>query len=163
MAVETDMEAAPVDALRRWRRHLEIVWERLDPRAVIPSYAHEGDAGFDLVVVEAAVVMPGEAARLSIGLRAALPPGFWVWVTSRSSTWDRGFVVLDGKIDSGYRGEWFARLLNHTREPVHVEPGDRLVQGIVFSVLEAAMLEGRVDPDATTRGAGGFGSTGARS
>ncbi len=145
------------------RRFLEVVWEKTHPDAVIPSYAHEGDAGFDLSCVEGLAIPSGGHARVPVGLRAELPPTYWIWITSRSSTWDRGLMVIDGKIDSGYRGEWFARVFNWTDRDVIVEPGDRLVQGVIMRVYTAAMLEGQVDVAGTTRGAGGFGSTGHRS
>lgn len=145
-----------------YRRYLEVVWERLHPDAVVPRYEHPGDAGFDLVCVDGATIGPGESARIPIGLRAELPPAFWVWITSRSSTYDRGLTVIDGKIDAGYRGPWFARVVNHTDRPVVVSSGDRLVQGILMPVLTAAHTEGAVDPEGTSRGAGGFGSTGHR-
>lgn len=138
------------------------IWEKTHPDAVIPHYEHEGDLGFDLSIVEGSVVPPGQSARFPIGLRAALPPGIAVWITSRSSTFDRGWDVIDGKIDSGYRGEWFARVKNNLGIPNRADPGDRLVQGIALEVLTLRMVEGKVDVDGTTRGAGGFGSTGLK-
>jgi dUTP pyrophosphatase len=80
--------------------------KRLHPDAVIPKYAHEGDAGFDLVAVEDTIIEPGETKLVRTGLAFELPPGYEIQVRPRSgiSLKTKLRVVL-GTVDSGFRGE----------------------------------------------------------
>jgi dUTP pyrophosphatase len=141
----------------------KIVWERLRPRAVIPAPKHEGDAGADLVCAEGVSLEPWEFRDIPVGLRAAVPTGYYARITGRSSTIRvRGMEVHEGIIDEGYRGEWFVAVTNRNPHPVSVEEGDRLGQVILCRLEVIESEEGIVDVAATSRGADGFGSTGLK-
>jgi dUTP pyrophosphatase len=136
---------------------------RLDPRAVLPARAHDGDAGLDLRALEGATLAPGTRAMLRTGLAVELPPGHAGLVLPRSGLAARHGIALvnaPGLIDAGYRGELQVLLLNTDRsETFTVEPGDRIAQLVVAPVVLAQPVEvSELAPAA--RGDGGFGSTG---
>ena len=137
---------------------------RLDERAVLPTRAHEGDAGLDLHALEPAVLAPGERASVGTGIAVEIPPGRAGLVLPRSGLAARhGISVVNapGLIDSGYRGEVRVLLLNTDRaQPFEILAGARIAQ----LVLVAVQLSVAVEVDAlgdSERGAGGFGSSGA--
>lgn len=135
---------------------------RLHPDAVPPTYAHDGDAGLDLVAVEAVELAPGQRHAVSTGWAMAIPEGWVGLVHPRSGLALRqGLTVANapGTIDAGYRGEVKVLLLNLGTEPVVVEVGQRVAQLLLQRVGRARVLEVD-DLDATGRGGGGFGSTG---
>ena len=105
---------------------------------------------------------PGARARISTGLRVALPPGTEGQVRPRSGLALRHGVTLPnapGTIDSDYRGELQVLLWNAGGEPFVVKRGDRIAQLVVAPVLRA-QLEVVASLESTARGDGGFGSTG---
>lgn len=136
--------------------------QRLDPQATLPAYAHPGDAGLDLASAEARTLQPGERVALSTGLAVAVPDGWVGLVHPRSGLSLRdGVTVVNapGTVDSGYRGELKVLLVNLGDQPVTIEHGDRVAQLVLQRVGRASVVE--VDElDDTSRGAGGFGSTG---
>ena len=138
-------------------------FRRLSAAARPPAQAHEGDAGYDLHAAEAVTIAPGERASVGTGIAVAIPAGQAGLVVPRSGLAARhGISVVNapGLIDSGYRGELRVLLLNTDRaEPFPVEPGDRIAQLVLVDV-ETPDLEEVAELDETTRGAGGFGSTG---
>ncbi|MAE93332.1 MAG: dUTP diphosphatase [Deltaproteobacteria bacterium] len=130
----------------------------------LPAYASDGAAGLDLraAVTEDTVLEPGARARISTGLRVALPPGTEGQVRPRSGLALRHGVTLPnapGTIDSDYRGELQVLLWNAGGEPFVVKRGDRIAQLVVAPVLRA-QLEVVASLESTARGDGGFGSTG---
>lgn len=135
---------------------------RLDPSVPLPRYAHDGDAGLDLCAAEEVVLEPGQRAAVATGLAIAVPAGWVGLVHPRSGLALRqGLTVANapGTIDAGYRGEVKVILVNLGDEPVEIAPGDRVAQLVMQRVGVAEVVE--VDElDDTTRGAGGFGSTG---
>ncbi len=135
---------------------------RLDPRAVLPSYAHPGDAGLDLASCEVVEIAPGTAAMVRTGVAVALPPGTEGQVRPRSGLAAKYAVTVlnaPGTIDEGYRGELRVILINHGTEVFRVEPGMRIAQFVVCPVLRVDVAEA-ASLDGTERGADGFGSTG---
>lgn len=130
-----------------------------------PAYAQPGDAGADLRSSEAHVLGPGERALVGTGITFALPAGYAAFVVPRSGLAVRnGITVLNspGTIDAGYRGEVKVPLLNtDPNEEFRIEPGDRIAQLIVMPVSRAVFVPVTELP-ASTRGEGGFGSTGVR-
>jgi dUTP pyrophosphatase len=138
-------------------------FRRLSAAARPPAQAHEGDAGYDLHAAEAVTIAPGERASVGTGIAVASPSGQAGLVVPRSGLAARhGISVVNapGLIDSGYRGELRVLLLNTDRaEPFSVEPGDRIAQLVLVDV-ETPDLEEVTELDETTRGVGGFGSTG---
>jgi dUTP pyrophosphatase len=142
---------------------VDVLIVRLDPDLPLPSYAHPGDAGADLVAAQDVELAPGERALVPTGLAIALPAGYAAFVHPRSGLAARHGVTLvnaPGTIDAGYRGEIKVTLLNtDAGQPVRFRRGDRIAQLIIQRVERAAFHEVERLPG-SARGEGGFGSTG---
>jgi len=135
----------------------------LEPGLPLPTYAHEGDAGADLVAAEDVELPPGGRALVRTGIAIALPQGYVGLVHPRSGLAARlGVTVLNapGTVDAGYRGEILVNLVNHDRTiPAMLSRGDRIAQLIVQRVERARFAVVDELPD-SVRGSGGHGSTG---
>ena len=142
---------------------VDVLVRRLDPDVPLPSYAHPGDAGVDLVTTVRAEVAPGERVLLPTGVAIALPEGYAAFVHPRSGLavkYGVSLVNAPGTIDAGYRGEIKVSLVNlDPREPVVLERGDRIAQLVVQRVEHAVFHEVLALPG-SDRGEGGFGSSG---
>ncbi|MEV6843975.1 dUTP diphosphatase [Actinoplanes sp. NPDC051411] len=142
---------------------LSIPLRRLDPDLPLPSYAHPGDAGADLVAAEDTELLPGARAAVRTGVALAIPDGYVGLVHPRSGLAARlGVTVLNapGTVDAGYRGEILVILVNHDRvNTVKISRGDRIAQ-LVVQRVERAVFQVVDELDDTVRGAGGHGSTG---
>ena len=142
---------------------VDVLIQRLDPDLPLPSYAHPGDAGADLVTAEDVELAPGQRALVPTGMAIALPAGYAAFVHPRSGLAARhGVTVVNapGTVDAGYRGEIKVTLLNtDTTVPVRFRRGDRIAQLVIQRVEHAAFHEVRRLPG-SARGDGGFGSTG---
>lgn len=130
----------------------------------LPKYETEGSAGLDLVAAIDAdlVIQPGEVQLVKTGIAIALEKGFEAQVRPRSGlALKNGITVLNspGTVDSDYRGEVCAILINHSKVDFVVKRGMRIAQ-MVIARHEQAKIEEIADLDETKRGAGGFGSTG---
>lgn len=130
----------------------------------LPAYATPGAAGMDAVaaVMETVMLQPGERFPVPLGFCMAIPDGYEVQVRPRSGlALKHGITVPNspGTIDSDYRGEVKALLINLGAEPFAIERGMRICQLVPAAVTRArlAVVEALDD---TQRGAGGFGSTG---
>ena len=136
---------------------------RLKPEAVLPSRAHEGDAGLDLYACEAAHIGPGERWSVGTGVAVEIPDGHAGLVLPRSGLAKKHGIALvnaPGLIDSGYRGELRVLLLNtDPAETFRVEPGDRIAQLVISPITFADPVEAESLAD-SARGDGGFGSSG---
>jgi dUTP pyrophosphatase len=136
--------------------------KRLHPDAILPAYAHPGDAGLDLYAAVAAVIEPGESRLIGAGIAIELPPNTEAQVRPRSGlALKHSVTVLNspGTIDHGYRGEVGVILINHGRSPFDVRPGMKIAQLVVAACL-AVVVEDVGDLGDSARGQGGFGSTG---
>jgi len=142
---------------------VDILVVRLDHELPLPSYAHPGDAGLDLVTRVAAVVAPGERVLLPTGIAIALPEGYAAFVHPRSGLamkYGVSLVNAPGTIDAGYRGEIAVSVINlDPRDPVTFDRGDRIAQLVVQRVEHAVLHEVESLPG-SDRGEGGFGSSG---
>ena len=141
---------------------MTVAFKRLADEAVLPAYAHPGDAGMDLCSVQSLVIPPGGRALVPTGLAMALPSGYEAQVRPRSGlALKRGVTVLNtpGTIDEGYRGEVGVILANFGNTDFVVEKGDRIAQMVIAPVTRAEIVEVS-QVDETDRGTGGFGSTG---
>jgi dUTP pyrophosphatase len=142
---------------------VDVLVRRVDPDVALPSYAHPGDAGVDLVTTVRAEVAPGERVLLPTGLAIALPAGYAAFVHPRSGLavkYGVSLVNAPGTIDAGYRGEIKVSLVNlDPRDPVVLERGDRIAQLVVQRVEQAVFHEVTALPG-SDRGEGGFGSSG---
>ena len=143
---------------------LEVAVRRLDPEVPLPSYAHPGDAGCDLVTTEDVELAPGERAVLPTGLSLALPDGYAAFVHPRSGLAAHHGVSLvnaPGTIDAGYRGEVQVVVINHDpRTPLRLRRLDRVAQLVVQRVEQVVWREEAGELPASSRGTGGHGSTG---
>jgi dUTP pyrophosphatase len=133
----------------------------------LPTYQSAQAAGFDLMAAVPSnapvIIGPGERAMVPTGLCLALPPGCEGQVRPRSGLALRhGVTVLNapGTIDADYRGEIQVILINHGAESFKIERGLRIAQMVVAAHLRATLCN-VVILDETTRGIGGFGSTGS--
>lgn len=130
----------------------------------LPAYQTPGSAGMDLrAAIEAPVVLaPGERAAIPTGLQVAVPLGYEAQVRPRSGLSIRqGLTVVNapGTVDSDYRGEVGVLLINLGQEPVEISRGMRIAQMVIAPVVQVEL--DMVDTlDETSRGDGGFGSTG---
>ncbi|RYE31623.1 MAG: dUTP diphosphatase [Hyphomicrobiales bacterium] len=130
----------------------------------LPAYETAGAAGLDLraAISENLSLAPGERALVPTGLAMQLPEGFEGQVRPRSGlAVKHGVTVLNapGTVDSDYRGEVKVPLINLGQQPFAIARGDRIAQMVIAPVTRAVLAE-VAELDATTRGAGGFGSTG---
>lgn len=143
---------------------MTVLFKRVHPQAVLPAYAHPGDAGMDLCACEEALLAPGRSALVRTGLIMQLPEGFEAQVRPRSGLALRyGLTLLNtpGTIDAGYRGEIGVILINHGIEPFQVAPAMRIAQMVIAPIVRATIEEAGT-LDETRRGSGGFGSTGVQ-
>jgi dUTP pyrophosphatase len=137
---------------------------RLRPDAVVPTRAHPGDAGLDLVAATAHDLPPGGRAAVPSGIAVAIPPGYAGLVVPRSGLARRHGVTVanaPGLIDSGYRGELIVLLVNLGDAPHAIAAGDRVAQLVITPVAAATPRQVEALPDSDGRGEGGFGSTGS--
>jgi dUTP pyrophosphatase len=141
----------------------DVLIQRLDPDVPMPSYAHPGDAGADLVTTVDLTLPPGERALVPTGIALALPLGLAAFVHPRSGLAARYGVALvnaPGTVDAGYRGEIKVSVVNlDPREPVTFRRCDRIAQLVIQPVVRATFHEVAHLPG-SARGSGGFGSTG---
>jgi dUTP pyrophosphatase len=136
---------------------------QLDERFPLPEHAHSGDGGTDLLARHGVELEPGDRALIPTGIAVAIPLGYAGLVTPRSGLAARhGVTVLNGPglVDSGYRGEIKVTLINLGSEPVVIERGDRIAQLVVVAVETQELLP-VVELPESSRGTGGFGSTGS--
>jgi len=142
---------------------VDVLVRRLDPDVALPSYAHPGDAGLDLVTTVDAVVPPGERVLLPTGIAIALPEGYAAFVHPRSGLavkYGVSLVNAPGTIDAAYRGEIAVSLVNlDPRDAVTLRRGDRIAQLVIQQVALAVLHEVDTLPG-SDRGEGGFGSSG---
>ena len=132
----------------------------------IPKYESEGAAGLDLLAAisesKNIIILPGKAEMVPTGIAIALPKGFEAQIRPRSGLAAKnGITILNspGTIDSDYRGEISAMLINHSKVNFEIERGMRIAQMVIAPVVQFNLI--KTDTlDETKRGAGGFGSTG---
>lgn len=141
--------------------------QRLSPRAAVPAYQTPGSAGLDLSAClpedhSTITIEPGRIVLVPTGLAVAIAAGFEGQVRARSGLSTKhgiGLPNAPGTIDSDYRGELRVALINFSKEPFTVTHGMRIAQLVISPVAHAEIHT--VDSlDDTTRGTGGFGSTG---
>lgn len=136
--------------------------KKLSKSAILPQYAHPGDAGLDLFADECAEIAPGESRLVRTGVSVELPKGTEAQVRPRSGlALKHQLTVLNtpGTIDEGYRGEVGVILINHGQRTFVVENGMKIAQMVINPVITVEVREVAELSD-TSRGACGFGSTG---
>lgn len=127
-----------------------------------PTRAHATDAGLDLYIPEGqgCLVRHGAVYTIDLGVRAAIPDGYYGQLTLRSSAGKKGLTIPNGVgiIDSGYRGN-LKLLVTALADPVLVAAGERVCQLVILPQPPVSIETGPVEDD-TARSEGGFGSTG---
>lgn len=129
--------------------------------SVLPEYKTSGSACFDILLNESYTLEPNELHNFSTGLRAEIPKNYCVLVFLRSSVGQKKLVIPNsvGVIDSDYRGEIKVPLLNLSGAPLTLYEGQRIAQGLLVRSKQCRLLKvGNLSM--TSRGCGGFGSTG---
>ncbi|NMF03885.1 dUTP diphosphatase [Clostridium beijerinckii] len=138
--------------------------KKIDDKAVIPNYAHEGDAGLDLYAVKELTLKPGERGLVHTGIQIELPKNTEAQIRPRSGlALKNGITTLNspGTIDEGYRGEIGVILINHGSEVFKVEPGMKIAQMVVKPVVKVDIIEIE-ELSESERNQNGFGSSGTR-
>lgn len=137
--------------------------KRISDKAVLPNYAHEGDAGLDLYAVKELILNPGERGLVHTGIQIELPKNTEAQIRPRSGlALKHGITTLNspGTIDEGYRGEIGVILINHSDETFKVEEGMKIAQMVVKPVLKVEITEVEELSSDTERSENGFGSSG---
>ncbi len=141
---------------------MKIKIQKIHPNALIPEYQTEGSSGFDLHAVEEVMIKPHSVGLVEIGICLSLEVGYELQVRTRSGlALNHQVMVLNspGTVDNDYRGEIKVILANLSDKDFKVQVGDRIAQGVVQKTYKAEFIEcERLDE--TSRGSGGFGSTG---
>ena len=130
----------------------------------MPEMATAGAAGYDLCTSKAVTIKAGEYEKVPTGIRISMPMGLEAQIRPRSGLAAKhGVTVLNapGTIDSDYRGEICVILINHGKKDFQIETGMRIAQ-MVFSKVIQVDFKQVEQLDETSRGEGGFGSTGIK-
>jgi len=143
---------------------MEIKIFKTNEYAIIPTRAHEDDAGYDLYTVQNFVMTPRSFVWVRTGLKVAVPKGWEIQIRPKSGLAGRGITVLNtpGTIDASFRGEVHVLLYNVTSQRYNFRPGDKIAQMVLKPVYDIEFIEVEADSllGETDRGEGGFGSTG---
>ena len=131
----------------------------LDPGAVLPTRAHDLDAGLDLYAMEDAVIFRHGSHKFDTGVHVAIPEGYVGFLKSKSGLNVKHSIQSEGVIDSGYTGSILVKLFNHGSAAVHIQKGQKISQLVLLPIItpEPDLVDSLED---TERGEGGFGSTG---
>ena len=138
---------------------MELKIKRIHPAAKLPSYGHPGDAGLDLYAAVDHVLAPASVYAVPTGIKMAIPPGYVGLVWDKSGISLKGVHRLAGVVDAGYRGEVQVVMVNLGGEPFAIKPGMKIAQMLIQPVMSVSVVEAD-ELDDTSRGEGGFGSTG---
>lgn len=138
----------------------ELKIKRVNPKAKLPTFAHPGDVGMDMYSLETYELTPGERKIFYVGFALEFPEGYAALVNDKSSLPKNGGIhTMGGVFDAGYRGEYNVQLINLGQEPYLIEEGHKIAQLIFFPVEIPTLVEVTELSD-SSRGMGGFGSTG---
>ena len=146
------------DFQRRYGTKLPIK-VKLDSDALLPTRAHDADAGYDLYARETAWIEPNGSYTFDTGVHVAIPQNYVGMVKGKSSLNMNCNTVTEGVVDSGYTGSIRVKLYNHGASGYYISKGQKIAQ-LVFMPIFTPELEVVDELEATERGDGGFGSTG---
>ncbi len=139
---------------------MQLSIKKLHPEAKLPTRAHTSDAGLDLYSVEDMVLAPGQRHGVATGIALAIPSGYVGLVWDKSGVaLNGGITCLGGVVDAQYRGEVKVIVLNTSDVPYEIKSGQKIAQLLIQEVALPEIVEVE-NLDDTTRGDGGFGSTG---
>lgn len=156
-----EFESALYDALNK----KALLFKKLHPDAIEPTYAYETDSGFDLFSVEEVKFAPFERKLVTTGLSFSIPEGFEIQVRTKSGlALKQGLMVLNspGTIDQGYTGEIKVILMNMNNTSLTVNKGQKIAQGVICAVESGKKIyfEETSEIEEKDRNDNGFGSTG---
>lgn len=144
---------------------LKVLVQKINPSARIPAYAHSGDAGVDLYAAETVIIPAGGRALVPTGIKIAIPNGYEGQVRPKSGlALKHGITVLNtpGTVDAPYRGEVGVILFNtDMNKDYEAKAGEKIAQMVFCKVEQAELVAAETLPH-TSRGEGGFGSTGLK-
>lgn len=140
---------------------MQIKIKKLKEDAKFPKNHHKGDVGFDLYSMEEYTIKPGERHYFYHGFALEFPEGYAGIIKDKSSISKAGLHTMGGVFDAGFRGEYNTLLVNLSDEPYTVEIGDKVSQLVIFPVA-IPELEEVTELSESSRGLGGFGSTGRK-
>jgi len=132
----------------------------LDPGAYIPTRAHQFDAGYDIYSREDAVIFQNSSGTFDTGVHVEIPVGYVGFLKSKSGLNVKSGIQSEGVIDAGYTGSIRVKLYNHGSQAVEIKKGQKISQLVLLPIITPD-LEVVDSLEATERGNGGFGSTGA--
>lgn len=132
----------------------------LDPGAIEPRRAHELDAGYDIFSREDAVIFQNSSGTFDTGVHVSIPAGHVGFLKSKSGLNVKSGIQSEGVIDAGYTGSIRVKLYNHGTQAVEIKKGQKISQLVILPIVTPD-LEIVERLEATERGNGGFGSTGA--
>lgn len=139
---------------------IQVKVKRLHENAILPKYAHEGDAGMDLFSCEDYAIKSGERALIKTGLSLEFPEGYVALIWDKSGlAANKGIKTMAGVIEYTYRGEYKIVLFNTSKEDFFIKKGDKIAQVLIQPIATAEITEVK-ELSETSRGEGGFGSTG---
>jgi dUTP pyrophosphatase len=138
---------------------LELKVKKMNPEAKLPHYSHKGDAGMDLFSVVDDLLEAGEVKPIPTGIQMAIPEGYVGLIWDKSGLSLAGLHRLAGVVDAGYRGEVRVVMANLGKEPFVIKKGMKIAQMLIQPVETVEVVEAE-GLDDTSRGEGGFGSTG---
>ena len=127
----------------------------LDEGAIMPTRAHEDDAGLDLYSKENQIVSAKEAAYFDTGVHIEIPKGFVGMLKSKSGLNVTYGIVSEGVIDAGYTGSIVVKLYNHSGYDYRVKRGDKISQLVILPIITPELEEVK-ELEQTSRGSGGF-------
>jgi len=137
---------------------IKIKIRRIHPDAIIPKYAHPGDAGMDLFSVEEIILKSGERKVIGTGLSIELPKDYVSLIWDKSGIASNGIKTMGGVIEYTYRGEYKVILVNLSEEDYYIKKGQKIAQLLIQPIMTVEMEEVN-ELSETLRNEGGFGST----
>ena len=139
---------------------MEIKFKKLNESAVAPQYAHSFDAGMDLFCLENISIAPNQRVQIATGIAMEIPENFVGLIWDKSGLSHKsGLKIVGGVVDSQYRGGIKVGMINLSDETYNFEAGHKIAQMLIQKVEQVNLIESDSLSD-TSRGEGGFGSTG---
>ncbi|MFH1238453.1 MAG: dUTP diphosphatase [archaeon] len=141
---------------------INIKVKKLKENAIVPRYAHNGDAAMDLFSTEDYLVPAGKRQLVSTGISMELPEGYFASIRGKSGlAYKKGICILGGVIEYTYRGEYGVIVLNTGNDDFEIKVGDKVAQ-VIIAPIATADVEVVEELSETVRGDGAWGSTGER-
>lgn len=134
--------------------------KKLREDAKLPTYAHIGDAGFDLYIPNDLTIKSGERLSIPLGLAMEIPEGYTGLLLDKSGlSHKHGLKSFGGVIDAGYRGEFHVGIMNLSDKDYSFSKGDKIIQMLIMPVARMNIIEAN-ELTESDRGTGAFGSSG---